>query len=234
MFCGFVNIHIFYIFIFCVIYFRENDLHIKVFEVRDIPGFKRRIGTYFNKGCFIGQLQFWIAAFFAFTWPYRWIFSSLTTKIRFTVRKKVYISKPETDGASVVNLTNQHPTKENGFPGSSGRDDEKQLPLPPPYEMDQFSPMPVGYDMGPPSKKDKHLSSEYPDYLYPIGPSPLEDTGKGFSQNPVLNKPRLSSNTPWPPASYVRGFGYNPTGETPPFGSSLPANFSVISPSNYY
>ena len=200
-------------------------------EVRDIPGFKRRIGVYFNKGCFIGQLQFWIAAFFAFTWPYRWIFSSLTTKTRFTVRKKVYISKPETDGASVVNLTNERATKENGFIGNTSRHDTKQPPLPPPYEMDQFSPMPVDYDMGPPlMMKD----SEYPDYLYPTGPSPLEDTGKGFSQNPVLNKSRLSPNTPWPPASYVRGgFGYNPTGE-PPFGSSLPANLSVISPSDYY
>ena len=212
-------------------------MHIKVAEVRDIPGFKRRIGAYFNKGCFIGQLQFWIAAFFAFTWPYRWIFSSLTTEARFTVRKKVYLCKPETDGASVVNLTNEHPpTKENGFPMYSGRYEAKQPALPPPYEMDQFSPMPVAYDMeSPPMKKDKYLSSGYPEYLYPTGPSPLEDTGKGFSQNPVLNTPRLPPpNTPWPPASYVRGgFGYNPPGE-PPFRNSLSANVSVISPSAYY
>ena len=222
--------------IFCIIYFRGNDLHIKVFEVRDIPGFKRRIGAYFNKGCFIGQLQFWIAAFFAFTWPYRWIFSSLTTVTRFTVRKKVYLCKPETDGASVVNLTNESPpTKENGFPMYSGKYEAKQPALPPPYEMDQFSPMPVDYDMDPlPMKKDKYPSSGYPEYLHPTSPSPLEDTGKGFSQNPVLNKPRLPPNTSWPPASYVRGgFGYNPTGE-PPFRNSLPANVSVISPSAYY
>ena len=198
-------------------------------EVRDIPGFKRRIGAYFNKGCFIGQLQFWIAAFFAFTWPYRWIFSSLTTKTRFTVRKKIYVSKPETDGASVVNLTNEHPTKENGFPMYSGRYDAKQPPPPPPYEMDQFSPMPVDYDMDPPPMK-----KGYSEDLYPMRPNPLEDTGKGFSQNPVLNKPRLSPNTPWPPPSFMRGgFGYLPTGE-PPFRNSLPTNLSVISPSAYY
>ena len=217
--------------IFCIIYSRGNDLHIKVVEVRDIPGFKRRIGAYFNRGCFIGQLQFWIAAFFAFTWPYRWIFNSLTTKTRFTVRKKVYLFKPETDGASVVNLTNESPpTKENGFPMYSGRYDAKQPPLPPPYEMDQFSPMPVDYDMDPASmKKDR-----YSEYLYPTGPNPLEDTGKGFSQNPVLSKHRLPPNTPWPPASYVRGgFGYDPTGESP-IRSILPANLSVISPSAYY
>ena len=89
-----------------------------------------------------------------------------------------------------VNLTNEHPpTKENGFPMYSGRYDAKQLPLPPPYEMDQFSPMPVHYDMNPPfMKKDKYMSSGYPEYLHSTGPSPLEDTGKGILAEPCAEQ----------------------------------------------
>ena len=68
-----------------------------VTEVRDIPGFKKQLVVFTNKGFFIGEMQFWIASVLALTWPYRWILQLLTTKVKFTIQKKVYLSQPEKD-----------------------------------------------------------------------------------------------------------------------------------------
>ena len=214
---------------------RADKLHVTVTEVRDIPGFKKQMAVFTNKGFFIGESQFWIASVLALTWPYRWILQFLTTKVQFTIQKKVYLSHPEKDLK----------VKTDQKQGSSG----KRLPRfhghfesrPSQYEMNRSPSLPRVQLYNPMASTVDNSHKNY----YSPGYRQISESGqtvfnscKGSKGSEATSSQSSEVNRsivrPWPPPTDTqRDVGYyHPTGISPVSTGSN--NWSLNMPTAFY
>ena len=76
----------------------DLDTYVDHTILKDIPGFQSRIAAFLKKTSVPWWMRvawFWVATVFLLSFPYRLLFNKSSTKATYTVRKKIYMSRPE-------------------------------------------------------------------------------------------------------------------------------------------
>ncbi len=80
-----------------------KDVNVSFSHQDVIPGFKKRLCAYTDihmKPCWMNTGCFWLAALFGLGWPFRWLFRWKTKKADYTVRKEIYLHRPQNEDVS--------------------------------------------------------------------------------------------------------------------------------------